>query len=61
MRIQGRMTMYRAKWQLAVNALQCCKDPNEEILFWVDWVRAGEDIEAGRVAPRTDPGKNEQR
>ena len=52
--------MYRAKWQLAVNALQCCKDPNEEILFWVDWVRAGEDIEAGRVAPRTDPGKNEQ-
>ena len=57
-RIQGRITKYREAWQLAVNALQCCKDPNEEILFWVDWVRAGEDIEAGRMAARTDPGNN---
>jgi len=57
-RIQGRITKYREAWQLAVNALQCCKDPNEEILFWVDWVRAGEDIEAGRIAARTDPGDN---
>ena len=51
-RIQGRISEYREQKQMLVRTLQLCGDANTEVLFWLDWVRCGEQIEEEGKQPR---------
>ena len=46
-RVQGRVSEYRDRKQLVVNAVRRCVDANAESLFWLDHARSAREATEG--------------